>query len=294
MNDNLNDLDINSGYIFREVRDSIHWKFIESHIFFQEKVFSAYTNLLLVRKIVTARYRETEDSYFQNYEEVRYPMDMQRPFPKMHYILEQIGDDKRKSIIEFDEDCLVNPSDTNYDLFFALKVYVTDPFELDQFLNYQYELSFNDNVGKYQDFLQRLSIKYKVILSDYFILIEKYLIGIKGKGAQSKGHSTKQNLELSGFFKSVEKYNFIINLLVEKKLIDRVSLAWLDERKGLLAAIIKELHKKRFYKENRKPTNPQIKKVCMNTFAIDISIDTVKKSHPKDFFINYIPTDDTP
>ena len=99
-----------------------------------------------------------------------------------------------------------------------------------------------------------------------------------------------EKLEL--LFEHISKYNEIMEILVSEKLIQPNTYIWIDEKKGnkaLLVALIKDLHAKKYYKKNKRPTNEQIKKICRNSFGWEISIDTVKHAKATDFDLTFIP-----
>ena len=99
-----------------------------------------------------------------------------------------------------------------------------------------------------------------------------------------------EKLEL--LFKSISKYNTIMEILVSKNLVQPNTYIWKDEKKGnksYLAALIKNLHSKGYYKENTRPTNPQIMAICKNSFGWDVGLDTIKHINALDFDFTFIP-----
>lgn len=107
----------------------------------------------------------------------------------------------------------------------------------------------------------------------------------------------KQNHEKLGmFFESTAKYKAVMEILVNKKYIFPNTYIWLDEsksNKSFLASLLKNLHGKKFYKKNIRPSNKQICVICKNTFGIDVGIDTVKRAKSTDFNFNFIPYSST-
>lgn len=107
--------------------------------------------------------------------------------------------------------------------------------------------------------------------------------------SESERNST---LKLSDFFESESSYSVIMNLFVEKGYCQEKTFIWKDDKngsKGYLAAVIKHLHLQGYYKNNRCPTNEQIKEIAQNTFGQEIGIDTIKRASPDKFKIDYIP-----
>jgi hypothetical protein len=105
-----------------------------------------------------------------------------------------------------------------------------------------------------------------------------------------------ENLTLLDLFESVSKYKYIMNLLVDKGYCQPNTYIWKDEmkgNKGLLAAIIKYLHKQGYYKNNKKPTNEQIILIAKKTFGWELKIDTVKRANPNNFDLSFIPQSST-
>ena len=98
-------------------------------------------------------------------------------------------------------------------------------------------------------------------------------------------------LKLSDIFDSLSKYKFVMNLLIEKQYCQPNTYIWKDEgagNKGLLVAILKHLHAQGYYKDNKRPTNKQIKEIAQNTFGWEMSIDTIKKAKPTQFNVSFI------
>ncbi|MBA4851520.1 hypothetical protein [Emticicia sp. BO119] len=94
------------------------------------------------------------------------------------------------------------------------------------------------------------------------------------------------------FFNTISSYNFIMNLLVSEGYLQENTYIWKDctkGNKGLLVAIIKYLHNQKFYRDNKKPSNEEIKTICRITFGQEISIDTIKKSQINQFNLEFIP-----
>lgn len=91
-------------------------------------------------------------------------------------------------------------------------------------------------------------------------------------------------------FQNVSDYKDIVKILGEKGYINPQSLVWIDENKGakgLIGAIIKDLHSKGYF--TKKPTSNDIKIICENTFKCEIGLDTIKRSKPEKHNLNFIP-----
>ena len=83
-----------------------------------------------------------------------------------------------------------------------------------------------------------------------------------------------------------------MDLFVKKGYCQPNTFIWKDQgkgNKGLVAAIIKCLHKQGYYRSNRNPNNTQIILISKNTFGLELSIDTVKKAKPDNFDLKFIP-----
>ncbi|MGP8216482.1 MAG: hypothetical protein ACLQQ4_13015 [Bacteroidia bacterium] len=97
---------------------------------------------------------------------------------------------------------------------------------------------------------------------------------------------------LSDIFSDEAKYKYIMNLLVDKGYCQKETFIWKDGKKGnkgLLAAIIKQLHPQGYYKDNKKPSNEQIQEIAKNTFGCEISISTIEKSNSTTYDVSFIP-----
>jgi len=101
---------------------------------------------------------------------------------------------------------------------------------------------------------------------------------------------------LLSLFQDVSKYKKIMNILADKSLIEHNTELWKDEgkgSKGYLVSLIKNLHLKQYFKEDKKPSNEQIKVICKNTFGIEISIETIKRIRENSFDFQFIPYSST-
>lgn len=94
---------------------------------------------------------------------------------------------------------------------------------------------------------------------------------------------------LKKLFEDPEKYTKIMQILIEKKHIDKQTHYWIDEKKGnksFLASLVKHLHTKKHLR--RKPTNIEVLAICKYTFGVDISIDTIKTAKQNDHDFNFL------
>jgi hypothetical protein len=107
---------------------------------------------------------------------------------------------------------------------------------------------------------------------------------------EKKKPELPQSFEL--LFDSIAKYKKVMEILVSKMLIHSHTYIWKDEskaNKSYLAALIKDLHGKKYYKNDIKPTNEQIEAICKNSFGWSVGIDTIKRTKATDFDFSFIP-----
>ncbi|HRZ75747.1 MAG TPA: hypothetical protein P5248_00150 [Bacteroidales bacterium] len=108
----------------------------------------------------------------------------------------------------------------------------------------------------------------------------------------AKSSKIEHDGSFQSLFKEQEDYESVIQLLINQKFIDKESRIWVDTNKGnkaLLAAVIKHLHTKGYYTENRRPSLNLIHAICMHSFGWEVSIDTIKKANPAKFDLSFIP-----
>lgn len=130
-------------------------------------------------------------------------------------------------------------------------------------------------------------IQYKV---EYIYFLEGLKTSFAGSKKGNKLVSTDSFL--IAFFDSDLKYHYIMNKLVELGYCEPNTMIWKDEtkgNKGFLAAILKHLHKQKYYKENVRLTNLQIQMISKKTFGWHLSIDTIKKANPNNYNLSFIP-----
>ncbi len=102
--------------------------------------------------------------------------------------------------------------------------------------------------------------------------------------------------KIETLFESISKYKTIMELLVSKKYVSPHTYVWMDDtkgNKGYLAALVKDLHGKGYYKDKKRPSNEQIKKICKESFGWEVGIDTIKKVKAKNFDFKFIPVAST-
>lgn len=126
------------------------------------------------------------------------------------------------------------------------------------------------------------------------LIAQKFIFWLNKEMSNFKSteKNIKSNLRLSDIFDNSLKYDYIMNLLVKNNYCQAKTFIWKDEGKGnkaLLASILKYLHKQEYYKSNKQLTNDQIKEISLNTFGLELSIDTIKKAKIDQFDLRFIP-----
>ena len=104
----------------------------------------------------------------------------------------------------------------------------------------------------------------------------------------------KQNnsLTLESVFTDKAQYNNIMQILVEQKFCHEGTFIWTDLKKGyknLIASILKYLHFQYYYNSKTGLSNEQIRQIALNTFHVEIAIDTIKHADPVKLNLNFIP-----
>lgn len=102
--------------------------------------------------------------------------------------------------------------------------------------------------------------------------------------------------KLESLFESISKYKTVMEILVTKELIHSNTYLWKDETKGnkaFLAALIKDLRGKKYFKADIQLTPVQIKNICVNSFGWKIAIDTIKHAKAENFDFSFIPLSST-
>lgn len=104
--------------------------------------------------------------------------------------------------------------------------------------------------------------------------------------------SNFKNKELVSLFEHTSKYKKVLDILVSKHKTDEITYLWIDLNNGHkkeLASLIFHLQIKGYYKNNKKPSDNEVKEICQNTFGVDVGISTVNHSKATYFDFNYIP-----
>ncbi len=137
------------------------------------------------------------------------------------------------------------------------------------------------------DDLDSSNTRFATRYRDYLI---KSKDGILATNKNNQPSTPPGRLEL--IFDSISKFKSIMELLVKEKLVVEHTYIWKDEGKGnksYLAAFIKALHGKGYYKDDKMPTNNQIKSICINSFGWYVGIDTIKRAKSINFDFSFIP-----
>jgi len=82
-------------------------------------------------------------------------------------------------------------------------------------------------------------------------------------------------------FETTSKYHKIMNLLADKEYCEHNTFIW-NKDKGILIFLLKFLHKRKYYKDNRKLKNSEIVNIALNTFGISLSVSYVKQYKEED------------
>jgi hypothetical protein len=175
--------------------------------------------------------------------------------------------------------------------------------EIERYINFlitRIETNFNPffSTANKEDLLRNKSLFkfFYEAFGDETRIAENRLTGVPNpNSSKQKDDKAKDNndesLKLSDFV-TTENHKKIIDLL-SGTYCQKDTFIWIDKAKGnksILAAIIKYLHPQGYYKENREPTNEQIKQIAKNTFSCKISIDTIKKAKPENHDLKFINT----
>ena len=184
-----NNFEINTGQIFLGLSDTEdrNWenynrKFLR--IVVQEEIQKA----LIKKNIYTVKFDGENGKYLDGHRKNRYPLDLEEAknkdnFPFPDYFLMPDKESKHYSIINYDEDCVINKGEYNFDLFFALQFSLTsivkgDILEADKFLKYHLVHSFKRDLKKYKLFLDRICLKYREFLKEKYEPLAKQFINI--------------------------------------------------------------------------------------------------------------------
>ncbi|MEO6731923.1 MAG: hypothetical protein ABIN01_11960 [Ferruginibacter sp.] len=170
---------INTGYIFQDL-----WNHFKKYNrgFLLSIVKPAYESLLFSKKIYTIHYDGKNGGYLDDYALNRHPIALkfakdidQFPFPD--YFLRPQEGTIHLAIIYYDTPLEIRKEDYDYDLFFALKLSLTDIMDADKFLKYHLADTFENDISLFKNFLETICNKYNEFLQEkYLPLIQRFLI----------------------------------------------------------------------------------------------------------------------
>lgn len=149
----------------------------------------------------------------------------------------------------------------------------------------------------------------KLALSGYMdkvkMLVSKEKAQMALSGVQSRPLSLMQknpsaelditdqnNLTLESVFADPYQYNCIMQILVEKKFCQPGTFIWIDLKKGyktFIANLLKYLHFQNYYQNRAGLSNLQIQQIALNTFHVDIALDTIKHAEIRNSKFKFIP-----
>ena len=178
---------------------------------------------------------------------------------------------------------------TDYNSDFLLKLDHLYILDVQSFLDYQYQHTSNK-----KRFIHY--VKYGALFSE-LVTNEAIKECIKDwlKNCE-KSKNVSSDVQLETHFERISDYKMIMELLVYKEYIYPNTYLWIDNKKGnksIMAAILKDLFAKGYYKSNRQLTNQQIVSICEIAFGVLISLDTVKRVTPEKFDLEFIPLKST-
>lgn len=97
------------------------------------------------------------------------------------------------------------------------------------------------------------------------------------------------NIKLKDIFKSIAEYQYIMQIMIDEKMVHSITHRWIDKksapRKGI-TCFIKKLDVLGYL--NNKPNRLQIKLIVKNTFGLDISISTIGRTSESSVFLPQI------
>ncbi|MEI7501573.1 MAG: hypothetical protein WCK84_14140, partial [Bacteroidota bacterium] len=150
-----------------------------------------------------------------------------------------------------------------------------------------------NHLYKFRDLLvERIELHYKNEKNEIKKIPPHPVKAPKLLKPQSIFNKRPQIMYLKDAFEISSNYIFIMNLLVDKKRCQPKTFVWKDKKKGykgFLGALIKDLHLKGYFKENKELEYSEIKLVAHNTFGVLISMDTIKRAEVDPAFLNFIP-----
>lgn len=177
----MNKFQINTGYIFESLK--VNFKNYDRD-FIVEKVKEAYDIFLLKKNFYTIKYDGTNGDFLENYATIRFPNALKmaqnvQNFPFPDFILRPQKDSDYFVVVEYCTPLEINKSEYNYDLFFALKLSLTDIMEADEFMQFHLENTFENDFHLCKTFLENICIKYKEFLQEKYLPLVKLFLDKK-------------------------------------------------------------------------------------------------------------------
>ncbi len=120
--------------------------------------------------------------------------------------------------------------------------------------------------------------------------IEKFDLDKYAKKQPDKKEVDEQ-LMLTDILKKTSYWSYLKDELAKRSLIDINTGIANDEKKGnisLFIALVKHLHSKEYYVDNKKPTNNEVLIILKNTFGITCGIDSCKRTKGTDHIFDFI------
>ena len=165
---------IDTGKLFMRLME--HYKAFDTS-FLVGKVQRAFKCVCLGYTLPTVSDDSEEGKAYLQRQKTLYKEEVQQlekeggfPFPS--YFINVNGKEV-VGLYHFDDGCVLGEKEVKeylekkegeYDLFFSLQLFFTDPFEVNDFLRYHLEHSFQNNRTIYHDFLRTLCVKYSEYL----------------------------------------------------------------------------------------------------------------------------------
>ncbi|HRZ75746.1 MAG TPA: hypothetical protein P5248_00145 [Bacteroidales bacterium] len=169
---------------------------------------------------------------------------------------------------------------------------------------YSYEQDFpKDYFGTFGFFIDNpdriettYTMKRDIVLSDFLRQCERLLKHSDLLSENDKLNSdSSERSEIVSFgqlFKNYDDYDYVMSLLARYEYVDENTKLWKDHTKGnksFMVALMKHLHQKGYYRDDKLPSNSQIIAICESSFGWNVSIDTVKKTKPDSHDFSFIP-----
>lgn len=118
------------------------------------------------------------------------------------------------------------------------------------------------------------------------------VISKKGKRGTWEITVPLELLTLMDVFSDKVKFQLVMAILIDKKMVSPYTFAWIDFKKGcktLMVVIIKRLQFLGYYKTDQPLTPSQIQSICFNTFQMSVGIELIKRVVYDDLLIDYLP-----